>query len=179
MEGFVDISLEVMGEQVIDRRFAMLSEQSRDLSEPLGELMDQILDSVALQFDTEGAESGALWAPLSDDYGAWKAEHYPGRPILVRDGAMKLAMLNKLDAVHVSAERAEYHPLSEIAGYHQTGADWLGPAWGHGSYPHHLPQRKMVDLSEEFKHRAVDRTFARWMARQLKADQLNVIGIAA
>jgi hypothetical protein len=138
------------------------------MSEPLGELMDQILDSVRAQFDTEGAAAhGIPWAPLSDEYGAWKAQHYPGWPVLVRDGGMKRAMLDRTTAVHVGPEEAVYEPVSEIAGFHQAGADWIGPAWGHGSYAHHLPQRKMVDLSEEFKHEAVDRTFARWIARKL------------
>jgi len=175
--GFVEITLDVFGETVIARGFEMLSEQSRDLSEPLGELMDQILDSVAAQFDTEGAASGSPWAPLSDEYGQWKAEHYPGRKILIREGVMQAAMLNRAEAVHVTPEQAIYEPISEIARYHQAGADWLGPAWEHpGPYEHHLPQRKMVDLSEEFKHQAVDRTFARWLAKQLRDDSLAGVG---
>lgn len=179
-EGFVDVGLEVFGEQVIARRFAMLDEQSRDLSEPLGQLMDQILDSVREQFDTEGAAAGGvMWAPLSDDYGAWKLAHYPGAPILVRDGGMRTAMLDRVGAVQVTAEMAVYDPVSEIAGYHQTGADWIGPAWGRGEYAHHLPARKMVDLSDEFKHSAVDRTFARWMAKQLAVDELELPGAIA
>jgi hypothetical protein len=179
-EGFIDVGLEVFGDQVIARRFAMLDEQSRDLSEPLGQLMDQILDSVREQFDSEGAASdGIPWAPLSDEYAAWKLAHYPGRPILVRDGAMKAAMLDRLGAVRVTPEMAVYEPVSEIAGYHQSGADWIGPAWGHGEYEHHLPARRMVDLSEEFKHSAVDRTFARWLAQQLRSDDLALPGAIA
>jgi hypothetical protein len=179
-EGFIDVGLQVFGEQIIARRLALLEAQSRDLSEPLGQLMDQILDSVRAQFDSEGAAAdGVPWTPLSDEYGAWKAQHFPGRPILVRDGAMKAAMLDRLGAVHVTPEMAVYEPVSEIAGYHQSGADWLGPAWGQGEYEHHLPQRKMVDLSEEFKHSAVDRTFARWMASQLRSDELELPGAIA
>lgn len=167
--GWVDIHFNVMGEEQVARQFEMAETWSRDMREPLQELMDQLVDSVEAQFDTEGAAAhGARWQPLSDEYGKWKDQHYPGRPILVREGGMRKAMLNKLTAVHVGREQAVYQPLSNIAGYHQTGEDWLGPAWQHpGPYPHHLPQRKMVDLSEEFKHQAVDRTFARWIARKL------------
>lgn len=179
-ESLITIGFEVAGETQVARQFSILDEFSRDLSEPLGQLMDQLLVSVEAQFDTEGAAAdGAPWQPLSDDYGQWKAEHYPGRKILVAEGTMKAAMLNKLDAVRVSAEQAVYEPVSEIAGYHQSGADWIGPAWGHGEYPHHLPQRRMVDLSEEFKHEAVDRTFARWIAAKLAEARAASVPLAA
>jgi hypothetical protein len=176
VDGWIDIGLQVAGEQQVARQFQLADEFSRDMSEPLGQLMDQLIDSVREQFDTEGAASdGVPWQPLSDEYGAWKAEHYPGAPILVRDGGMRAAMLDRLTAVHVGPEEALYEPVSEIAGFHQSGADWIGPAWGRGDYPHHLPARKMVDLSEEFKHEAVDRTFARWIARRLAEDRLVAV----
>lgn len=178
-DGWVEIGLDVQGEQQVARSFELADEYSRDLSEPLGELMDQLLDSVAAQFDTEGAAAhGVRWQPLSDEYGKWKAVHYPGWPILVRDGGMKFAMLDKVTAVHVGLEQAVYEPVSDIAGYHQSGATWFGPAWGRGSYLHVLPQRKMVELSEYFKHEAVDRVFARWIARKLK-EARTVAGVSA
>jgi hypothetical protein len=178
--GSVEIGVDLNGEQLVARQFELADEWSRDLREPLDELMDQILVSVRLQFATEGAAGGTPWAPLSDQYGTWKAEHYPGRPILVRDGLMKEAMLNKTEAVRVGLTEATYAPVSEIAGYHQFGADWLGPAWNHpGPYHHHLPARKMLDLSESFKHEAVDRVFTRWVARKLAEDRVAAKVVAA
>lgn len=43
---------------------------------------------------------GMKWAPLSDNpegkgYASWKAKHFPGRPILVRTGALKQSMITK------------------------------------------------------------------------------------
>jgi hypothetical protein len=191
-EGFVEIGFDVMGETQVARTFALADELASDMSEPLGELMDQLLSQVELQFDTQGAAggsttlagsagvlTGARWAPLSDEYGAWKAEHYPGWPILVRDGGMKRAMLDRQAAVHVSETEAVYEPISEIAGFHQSGADWIGPAWGRGEVLHHLPQRKIVDLSEEWKHEHVDRTFARWIARSLAEARGSAVPLAA
>ncbi len=153
----------------VDRMFELAQEYVSDLSEPLEEMMDALLDSVARQFETEGAAAeGVRWQPLSDIYGKWKAVHYPGFPILVASGAMKLAMLDEPTAVHIGPDLAVYEPISDIAGYHQHGETWWGNAWKHpGPYLHVLPQRKMVDLTDAWAHEAVDRTFARWLARKL------------
>ena len=43
------------------------------------------------QFGSEGGNSGG-WAPLTPAYEAWKADHYPGRPIGVLTGALSAAM---------------------------------------------------------------------------------------
>jgi hypothetical protein len=47
---------------------------------------------VQTDFATEGAQSGSRWAPLSPKYAAWKQQHYPGRGILLREGALKASL---------------------------------------------------------------------------------------
>lgn len=37
------------------------------------------------------SEGRGTWAPLSKEYAAWKARHYPGRPILVATGELRAA----------------------------------------------------------------------------------------
>lgn len=166
---WVQLEFTVAGETQVARQFELAASWARDMREPLQEMMDMILENVRAQFESEGAQGHhGPWQPLSDAYGKWKARVWPGRPILVREGGMKGAMLNRTVAVHVGPDRAVYEPRSNIAGYHQTGGDWIGPVWGHGEYPHHLPQRRMVDLPETFKHEAIDRVFTRWIARKLR-----------
>lgn len=167
---WVQIEFTVAGDTQIARQFEVARSWAEDMHEPLSEMMDLIVDNVRAQFETEGTQGhSGRWQRLSDAYGKWKAQHFPGRPILVREGGMKGAMLNKLTAVHVGADRAVYEPKSNIAGFHQTGETWVGPSWGHAQQQlHHLPQRKMVDLPEDFKHAAVDRVFARWVQRKLR-----------
>jgi Phage virion morphogenesis family len=167
-ETWVGIEFSVMGETQVSRQLQMARGWSEDLHEPLSQMMDLILANVRAQFDTEGAQGEhGRWQPLSDAYSKWKERHWPGRPILVRSGGMKGAMLNPA-YVHVGTERALYEPKSNIAGFHQKGATWVGPNWGHPQLSlHHLPARPMVDLTDSFKHEAVDRTFARWIARKL------------
>jgi hypothetical protein len=177
---WVQISFAVDGDTQIGRQLEMAGSWSEDLHEPLSEMMDLIVDNVRAQFDTEGAQGQhGKWQQLSDAYGKWKARHWPGRPILVRTGGMKGSMLNKTVAVHVGPQRAVYEPKSNIAGYHQKGGTWVGPSWGHPQQQlHHLPQRKMVDLPEDFKHAAVDRVFARWVRRKLAEGRAAGVGIA-
>jgi len=45
------------------------------------------------QFSAEGAGPVAgKWAALSPQYAAWKQQHYPGKPILEREGVLKQAL---------------------------------------------------------------------------------------
>lgn len=47
---------------------------------------------VQQDFVLEGGASGASWAALSPAYAAWKAQHFGGRGILVRSGALKASV---------------------------------------------------------------------------------------
>jgi hypothetical protein len=166
----VQIQFAVDGDVQISRQLELARSWAEDMHEPLQDMMDLIVDDVRAQFDTEGAQGAhGVWQRLSDAYGKWKERHWPGRAILVREGGMKGAMLNKTVAVTVGADRAVYEPKSDIAGFHQKGATWVGPSWGHAQQQlHHLPARRMVDFTDAFKHEAVDRTFSRWVQRKLR-----------
>lgn len=177
---WVQVEFAVDGDTQISRQLEMARAWAEDLHEPLEEMMDLVVDNVRLQFETEGAQGAhGVWQPLNSDYAKWKERHWPGRQILVRDGGMKGAMLNKTVAVHVGRDRAVYEPKSSIAGFHQKGETWVGPSWGHSQLQlHHLPQRKMVDLPDSFKHEAVDRVFARWVQRKLREGRAAGVGVA-
>lgn len=59
----------------------------------LPKLLPVLEQGAAAQFDAEGAGPVAgPWAPLSARYAEWKAQHYPGQPILVRTGALRAAL---------------------------------------------------------------------------------------
>lgn len=177
---WVNIEFSVDGDTQISRQLELAQSWARDMHEPLEEMMDLIVEDVRAQFDSEGAQGAhGPWQKLSDAYGKWKARHWPGRPILVLTGGMKGAMLNKTVAVHVGPDRAVYEPKSAIAGFHQRGGTWVGPSWGHPQLQvHHLPARRMVDLTDEFKHEAVDRVFARWIQRKLAEGRAAAAGVA-
>lgn len=160
----VRVGFDVEGQRQINRALELTEAQAADLSEPLGEMADVIIQAVREQFATEGAAGrGHRWKPLSDPYARWKQRHWPGRPILVRTGGMKGAMLNRQTAVTITPHRMIYEPKSKIAGYHQRGATWVvlsqdGPDLAT------LPAREMIALTMEQKRQAVDRVFTRWVA---------------
>ena len=71
------------------------------------------------QLDSEGKWGGDPWEPLSPDYAAWKAQHYPGRPMLWREGALRAAAFNP--ARKVTAQTLTLTVTDPKVGFHQEG----------------------------------------------------------
>ena len=145
----IDFTIE--GENQVSRAFEIEKHLAADMSEPLSRMADVILDRVNEQFATEGAhgEAGG-WRPLSPEYAAWKARHFPGQPILVRTGKMKNVLLDKSSAVTITNKAMVYYPLSEYAGYHQRGTE-------------KMPARKPVNLTMSDRKEVLDRVFTKWL----------------
>ena len=131
---FVRVHFDIDGDAQYSRAFEALEHEARDMSDPLERIADDLLRQIGLQFQTEGAYGlGTVWRPLSREYAAWKEEHFPGRPILVRTGEMREHMLDKPRTVRVTAQRMVYEVASDVPVYHQKGRG-------------HNPERKMVAL---------------------------------
>lgn len=146
-----NVRFNVLGEEQYVRGFELMAQEAADLSEPLEDAGEIIIQSVEEQFGSTGSHSGRPWAPLSAAYRKWKAIHYPGKPILERTGEMKRAMIDKQTALFVNKQTLIYEPQGEnadIAAYHQGGSG-------------HLPVRRMVDLTTSDR-RAIDRAFVSW-----------------
>ena len=106
---------------VYSRAFKMTARQAEDLSEPLAEIGLRVIAAVGQQFLTEGEWGGTPWPQMSPRYALWKEEHYPGRPLLVREALMRRAMLDPEGSLFVSPKLMIYQPDSDIALYHQEG----------------------------------------------------------
>lgn len=148
------IAFDVQGERQISVAFQAYQHEVEDMSVPLGRSADVILAQIRANFATEGAagQSGG-WPPLSPAYAAWKAKRFPGRPILVRHGGMKGALLNRPQAVTVLKQRMLYHPANRYAGWHQTGT-------------RHMPARPPVRMTDASIRAAIDRVFVVWLHEQ-------------
>lgn len=131
--------------------------------------------SVQQDFILEGGASGASWAPLSPAYAAWKQQHYPGRGILQRQGALK-ASLSGPDApqaiFRASATSLEIGTSVPYAMAHQAPRP--------GS---RLPQRPPMRVNPAFMQtigkslqRYVQQAWARRRAETLALTDGNIFG---
>lgn len=143
----VRITLEFYGDVQLDRTLARFEavEDARPAWEVLAERFARL---ERRQFATEGRAASGGWPALSPDYAAWKARHYPGKPILEREGDLKASLTSRPFGVEV------LEPAFMVVGsdveygrYHQHGGG-------------NLPQRRPVELPESER-----RTWARILQR--------------
>lgn len=151
---WVNLRFVVQGEVQVSRAFQVSERRAQDLSEPLRDIGDSLLETVQRQFDSQGAFGlGRRWHALSPAYRAWKQQHFPDTAhlILIRTGAMREAMESE-QALTVSPRRLVYEPRGEradIAAIHQAGEG-------------HMPQRKIVAIPEQVA-RDWERAFLEWL----------------
>lgn len=76
------------------------------------------------QFAQEGAKTGSQWSALSPGYGAWKARHYPGKPILQLSGDLYDSLAKRPFGVdEITDKQAVFGTAVSYAGFHQKGTD--------------------------------------------------------
>lgn len=143
------VRFSIEGEDQYARAFELMEHEAGDMSDPLEAIGEHIIRTVGDQFLTEGARTGTRWHPLSRAYDRWKDEHFPDRPLLVREGAMRSAALDRRRALWVGERSMRYTIHDDKAIHHQRGDG-------------HMPQRKLVDLGIADR-REWDRIFADWL----------------
>jgi hypothetical protein len=95
------------------------------------------------QFAAEGRgpRSGA-WAPLSEQYAEWKDQHYPGQPILRREGTLHEALTSSGSPFArraIAGDEFDFGTIGvEYASYMQVGTE-------------RMPARPPVDLGADFE----------------------------
>ena len=74
--------------EVLEQRLEDIGMRAKDLKPVLDAFGRHIVEEhIPAQFARQGTPR--RWAPLSPAYKRWKDKHFPGRPILVRTGAMQ------------------------------------------------------------------------------------------
>lgn len=87
-------------------------------------------------FVSRGQAAGKPWPKLNDNYAAWKARRFPGRPPLIRSGLMNRSYRHKSTALSTSLwNEADYFEI------HQEG---IG-----------VPQRQTMVIDEQRELRIV------------------------
>lgn len=148
------VGFSIAGEQQYARAFDAMASEMRDLREPLERVADRLVQTVGQQFQDEGAHGTSKWEPLNADYEEWKEDAFPGRPMLVRSGAMRAAFL--VDGTReLTATRLVWGVDDQINDDGERIADY---ALAHQTGQGRAPQRKIVALRADDK-RAMDRMF--------------------
>lgn len=132
----VRFRLSFYGDTQLDRTLARFASAIAD-ARPLWEkLANRFAAIERRQFASEGAYGSGGWAALSPNYAAWKSRHYPGKPILERDGDLKRSLTRRPFGVEV----LEPHAMTvgsdiDYGRYHQHGGG-------------NLPRRRPVEFPE-------------------------------
>lgn len=166
---FVPVRMTTNGEAVYSTGFDMIESKARDMAVPLTLIGERLLFGVGKQFTTEGAWGLHQWPPLKPEYAAWKEHHGPGltmlvglRPVgrvgtrehpiygkhYVPSGKMRAELLDPA-SLSVTPERLLYAPVSDIAGFHQSGTP-------------KMPARPPVSIPLDELHE-YDRIFVAWL----------------
>lgn len=146
------LQLVIEGEAQLNRWLDRFVDEVTDLT-PTWDLVAK--EFYAIEEEQFNSEGQGKWPALSPGYARWKSAHYPGRPLLVREGKLKTAATGGSGAVAIKDKRELQLGFKGVPywRYHQRGSG-------------HLPQRKVVDLRESDKMRLM-KTFHKGIIQQL------------
>jgi phage gpG-like protein len=133
--------LEVAGQVAMDRGIARFADGIADYRPIWAVIEDDFYAQMKDQFESEGAEGGESWEPLSPAYAGWKEEHYPGAKILERSGDLLDSLTNPNSTNGVRREERKSLTLGSLlpyALYHQVGTE-------------NMPARPELVFPETFK----------------------------
>lgn len=121
-----DIEFDLIGDRAIDRRVLKIADRLGDLRPFWNRFADALANYNKRVFNSEGKFGGAGWAPLSPDYGAWKAVNYPGKTILRRTDTLYDSLTKRPFGIeNLTGSVARFGTDVPYAGYHQTGTRFM------------------------------------------------------
>lgn len=131
------------GDVQVDRTLAGIADRAEDARPAWEQMADNFERMEQRQFASQGASAGSSWAPLSPPYAAWKAQHYPGKPILRRTDDLWRSLTRRPFGVEVIEPRSMIIGSDVSYGaYHQRGSG-------------RLPRRPPVLMTEDMRRRWV------------------------
>lgn len=153
------LSFTFEGVPTIQRRLEGIDARAVDASPAFNAMGDSLRLAEVKQFNSEGAygaggqagyASGSKWAPLSPAYEAWKSQHYPGKGILVRTGALRNSLTKRpfgIDEVHPT--HVQFGSGLPYGIFHQKGTS-------------KMPARPVISLPETLRREWV-KILQRWL----------------
>lgn len=140
-EGF-DITFEVSGDTQIMRGLSRFAEDVKDLSPAFREMAKDFKKIEQGQFGSAGGRGSGGWQPLSKSYAEWKSRNFPGIPLMVLSGLMRESLQgnNPWTIEEIEPHQMRLGTRIPYAKMHQQGGS-------------KLPQRRLIDLTEDDKTR--------------------------
>ncbi len=134
------ISFTFYGDTQLDRRLERIELGATSAVTAFERIAESFVRAERRQFRTEGAYGSGGWAPLSEGYAAWKAQHYPGQPILQRTGDLYRSLTGGAGFVRVIEDHFMVVGSSvEYGGFHMRPG------------PNGRPARKPIELTETLR----------------------------
>lgn len=133
----VRLGLRFYGDTQVHRELVRFANRPGDMRPAWQEMANRFRRLEIKQFRSEGAHGGAAWAPLSPQYGAWKARHYPGKKILEREGDLKRSLTVRPFGIEVLE-----HDFMLV------GSDVEHGQWHQRGVPGRLKMRKPIEFPE-------------------------------
>ena len=108
-------SIKVQGGDELASRMRKFGNSVLDLSDSMEQIGDYFDDFFSGQvFASRGQVIGEPWARLNNNYAAWKARKFPGRPPLIRTGLMQRSFKHRSTRLSVSLwNEAEYFDFQQ------------------------------------------------------------------
>lgn len=146
----VTLAFDFYGDEQVTRTLEAIEDRIADAREAFDAMGDRLQSAEIRQFDSEGAYGSAGWSPLSPDYAAWKARHYPGAPILVRTGELRKDLTQRPFSIDVVDYRmALFGSAVSYGRFHQNGTD-------------RMPRRRPIELPNSEREAWV-KVMQRWV----------------
>lgn len=109
------------GDKQIDRTLENISDRAENATPVWEHLADRFLDAERRQFQSEGGFGSGRWKPLSPNYAAWKARHWPGRGILVRTEELMRSLTTGPQVRVITPSQMMVGSAVKHGEYHQRG----------------------------------------------------------
>lgn len=90
---------------------------AKDLRPVFRKAEKDLSDIYTKHFTSNGS---GQWKPLNAEYGAWKSANFPGRPTLVRSGAL-FNSIKKFSVREIKKDSASFGTDAKVAKFHQYG----------------------------------------------------------
>lgn len=134
----VRLRIETFGLKAINRTLEAYIDATTDLTPAWLKIGTALAQKNRQTFE----RGNTVWPALSEPYGSWKEAHFPGRPILVRTGALYDHLTSEFDIAEVGRHSARFGTALGYGMYHQTGTP-------------RMPARPPLAMDEAFKRKVV------------------------